>query len=122
MYKLEPGMAHLELDGPNSIVWMATVFGPGKQSEFQAQAPRAFAWLRTIPSVSAQKLLESSRMYRTGDAILCMMGEMRTSLNDALRTTEPLPMPKVTSPTEILDALKSHHIWRIKICSELMGS
>jgi hypothetical protein len=112
-------MAHLELDGPDSIVWMATVFGPGKQSEFKAQAPRAFAWPRTIPSVSAQKLLES---YRTGDAILCMMGEMRTSLNDALRTTEPLPMPKVTSPTEILDALKSHHIWRIKICSELMGS
>jgi hypothetical protein len=41
MCKLEPGMADLELDGPNSIVWMATVFGPGKQSEFQAQAPRA---------------------------------------------------------------------------------
>jgi hypothetical protein len=31
---------------------------------------------------------------------------MKTSFDDALKTTEPLPMPKVTPPTEILDALK----------------
>ena len=35
-----------------------------------------------------------------------MMGQMRTSFEDALKTTEPLPMPKVTSPTEIIVALK----------------
>ena len=46
------------------------------------------------------------KRQRTGDAILCMMGEMRTSFEDALKTTEPLLMPKVTSPTEIIAALK----------------
>jgi hypothetical protein len=45
------------------------------------------------------------KRQRTGDAILCMMGEMRTTFADALKTTEPL-VPKVTPTTEILDALK----------------
>jgi hypothetical protein len=35
-----------------------------------------------------------------------MMGELRASFDQALKTTEPLPMRKVTPPTEILDALK----------------
>ncbi|XBI76645.1 hypothetical protein VPH35_069855 [Triticum aestivum] len=46
------------------------------------------------------------KRQHTGDAILCMMGKMKMSFNDALKTTEPLPMPKVTPPTEILAALK----------------
>jgi hypothetical protein len=46
------------------------------------------------------------KRQRTGDAILCMMGQMRTSFDEALKTAEPLPMPKATPPTEILDALK----------------
>jgi hypothetical protein len=46
------------------------------------------------------------KRQRTGDAILCMMGQMRTSFDEALKTTEPLPMPKVTPPSEILDALQ----------------
>ena len=46
------------------------------------------------------------KRQRTGDAILCMMGQMKMSFDDALKSTEPLPMPKVTPPTEILDALK----------------
>ncbi|XP_051194855.1 uncharacterized protein [Lolium perenne] len=46
------------------------------------------------------------KRQRTGEAILCMMGEMRTSFDEALKATEPLPMPKVTPPTEIYDALK----------------
>ena len=43
---------------------------------------------------------------RTGDAILCMMGEVKMTFEEAMKSTEPLPMPKVTPPTEILDALK----------------
>jgi hypothetical protein len=35
-----------------------------------------------------------------------MLGEMRCSFDDALKTTEPLPMPKVTPSSEILDTLK----------------
>uniref|UniRef100_A0ACD5T919 Uncharacterized protein n=1 Tax=Avena sativa TaxID=4498 RepID=A0ACD5T919_AVESA len=46
------------------------------------------------------------KRQRIGDATLCMMGQMKTSFDEALKTTEPLPMPKVTPPTEILDALK----------------
>jgi hypothetical protein len=35
-----------------------------------------------------------------------MMGQMRTSFDDALKTADPLPMPKATPPTEILVALQ----------------
>ncbi|KAI5008348.1 hypothetical protein ZWY2020_009396 [Hordeum vulgare] len=42
----------------------------------------------------------------TGDAILCMMGQMKMYFDDALKTTKPLPMPKVAPPSEIFDALK----------------
>ena len=45
------------------------------------------------------------KRQRTGDAILCMMGAMRTSFHEALKTTDPLPLPKVTPPAEILAAL-----------------
>jgi hypothetical protein len=34
-----------------------------------------------------------------------MLGDMKTSFNDALKTTEPLPLPQVTSPADILAAL-----------------
>ena len=46
------------------------------------------------------------KRQRTGDAILCMLGDMKTSFNDALKSTEPLPMPQVTPPAEILVALQ----------------
>ncbi|CAM0948163.1 unnamed protein product [Alopecurus aequalis] len=51
------------------------------------------------------------KRQRTGNAILCMMGDMKTTFGDALKTTEPVPMPmpkepKVTPPTEILDVLQ----------------
>jgi hypothetical protein len=46
------------------------------------------------------------KRQRTGDAILCMMGQMRTSFDEVLKTTEPLSIPKVTPPSEILDALQ----------------
>ena len=46
------------------------------------------------------------KRQRTADAMLCMMGDMRTTFGDALKTVQPLSMPKVTSPTKILDALR----------------
>ncbi|XBJ19698.1 hypothetical protein VPH35_010641 [Triticum aestivum] len=46
------------------------------------------------------------KRQRTGDAIMCMIGETRTTFKDALKTTGPLPLPKVTTPSEILDALE----------------
>jgi hypothetical protein len=36
-----------------------------------------------------------------------MMREMRTYSNEALKTIEPLPMPKMTPPTKIYDALNN---------------
>jgi hypothetical protein len=35
-----------------------------------------------------------------------MLGDMKSSFNDALKSTEPLPLPHVTPPTEILATLK----------------
>jgi hypothetical protein len=34
------------------------------------------------------------------------MEEIRTYFDEALKATDPLPMPKVTPPTEIYDAVK----------------
>ena len=44
------------------------------------------------------------KRQRTGDAIMCMMGRMQCSFEDALKST--VTAPKVTPPAEILDALK----------------
>ncbi|KAG2583710.1 hypothetical protein PVAP13_6KG192918 [Panicum virgatum] len=39
-------------------------------------------------------------------AILSILGDMKTSFNDSLKSTEPLPMPSVTSPAKILVTLQ----------------
>ncbi|XBH61443.1 hypothetical protein VPH35_115880 [Triticum aestivum] len=39
-------------------------------------------------------------------AILCMLGEMKGSFQDAMKSLEPLELPKVTPPLEILAALE----------------
>ncbi|KAE8807834.1 hypothetical protein D1007_15775 [Hordeum vulgare] len=46
------------------------------------------------------------KRQHTGIAIYCMMGKMKVSFYDALNKTKQLAMPKVTPPSEILDALK----------------
>ena len=46
------------------------------------------------------------KKQRTGEAILSILGDMNTSFNDSLKSTEPLPMPSVTSPAEILATLQ----------------
>ncbi|KAM3229547.1 hypothetical protein ACQJBY_060407 [Aegilops geniculata] len=46
------------------------------------------------------------KRQRTGDAILCMLGDMKCSFQDALKSLEPLELPKVTPPLEILAALE----------------
>jgi hypothetical protein len=54
------------------------------------------------------------KRQRTGEAILCMLGDMRTTFQDALKSTDPIPLPKATPPSEILGVLKlipdfAHH-------------
>jgi len=46
------------------------------------------------------------KRQRTGDAILCMLGDMKTSFKDALKSTKPLPLPHVTPTAEIVAALQ----------------
>ncbi|CAO2175614.1 unnamed protein product [Urochloa humidicola] len=46
------------------------------------------------------------KRQRTGEAILSLLGDMKTSFNDSLKSTEPLLMPSVTPPAEILATLK----------------
>lgn len=43
---------------------------------------------------------------RTGEAILCMLGDMKGTFQDAMKSLEPLELPKVTPPLEILAALE----------------
>ncbi|XP_025791991.1 uncharacterized protein LOC112873188 [Panicum hallii] len=46
------------------------------------------------------------KKQRTGETILSILGDMKTSFNDSLKSTEPLSMPSVTSPAEILATLQ----------------
>ena len=46
------------------------------------------------------------KRQRIGDAILCMLRDMKCSFQDALKSLEPLELPKVTPPLEILAALE----------------
>ncbi|KAF7039430.1 hypothetical protein CFC21_049429 [Triticum aestivum] len=46
------------------------------------------------------------KRQRTGNAILCMLGEMKGSFQDAMKSLETLELPKVTPPLEILAALE----------------
>ncbi|KAI4987764.1 hypothetical protein ZWY2020_028522 [Hordeum vulgare] len=43
---------------------------------------------------------------QTGEDIMCMIGEMRTIFKDSLKTTDPLPLPKATTPCKILAAFQ----------------
>ncbi|XBI50433.1 hypothetical protein VPH35_113836 [Triticum aestivum] len=38
------------------------------------------------------------KKQRTGDAILCLLGDMKGSFHDALKSLEPLPLPQVSGP------------------------
>lgn len=46
------------------------------------------------------------KRQRTCESIMCMIGEMRATFKDALKTTDPLPLPKATTPAAILAALQ----------------
>ena len=46
------------------------------------------------------------KRQQTGDAILCMLGDMKTTFHDAMKSCEPLQMPQVTPPMDILSALE----------------
>ena len=46
---------------------------------------------------SEASLVLPQKKQRTGEAILCMLVDMKTSFRDALKS-KPLPLPQVTSP------------------------
>ncbi|XBH90609.1 hypothetical protein VPH35_082220 [Triticum aestivum] len=50
------------------------------------------------------------KRQQTGDGIICMLGDMKKDLVDAFKTIDiTIPLPKVTTPAEILDALSLIH-------------
>ena len=46
-----------------------------------------------------------SKRLRIGEAIMCMLGDLKTSWSEAMKSTEPLHAPQVTPPSAILAAL-----------------
>jgi hypothetical protein len=58
-----------------------------------------------IEGIEASPDLPQKRQ-RTGEAILCMLGDIKTSFGNALKSTEPIPLPQMTPPVEILAALE----------------
>ena len=46
-----------------------------------------------------------SKRPRMGEAIMCMLGDLKTSWSDAMKLTEALHAPQVTPPSAILAAL-----------------
>lgn len=58
---------------------------------------------------STQPELEGNKKVkrrRTDDAVLSLLGEIKSTLQASFRSAEPVLVPKATSPREILEALK----------------
>jgi hypothetical protein len=55
--------------------------------------------------ISPESVEPAPKRQRPCDAIMCMLGDMKTSFTDALKTTKPLRMPQISSPADILAAL-----------------
>ncbi|CAM0943674.1 unnamed protein product [Alopecurus aequalis] len=43
---------------------------------------------------------------RTGETLVSLLGDIKTTFDSLLKSTEPVELPKVTPPRDILDALK----------------
>ncbi|KAI5012981.1 hypothetical protein ZWY2020_027935 [Hordeum vulgare] len=54
-----------------------------------------------VVAIEASLELPPKRM-RIGEAILCMLGDIKGTFEDALKSLEPPELPKVTFPLEIL--------------------
>jgi hypothetical protein len=63
--------------------------------------------VQEVNDTSPEIVGPSTKRPRTGEAILCMLGNMKTSFDDALKSTEPLQMPQVTPPSVILATLQA---------------
>ena len=49
----------------------------------------------------------SPKRPRTGEAIMCMLGSMKTSFDDAMKSTEPLQQLQVTPPSVMLATIEA---------------
>ncbi|KAE8804227.1 hypothetical protein D1007_19799 [Hordeum vulgare] len=56
------------------------------------------------PNEASPKVPQKKK--RTGDAIPCLLGDMKGSFHDALKSLEPLPLPQVIPSTEIRKTLE----------------
>jgi hypothetical protein len=57
----------------------------------------------TQPGLEGNK---KGKRQRTDDAVLSMLGEIKSTFQASSRSAEPVQVPKATSPREILEALK----------------
>ena len=58
-----------------------------------------------VNDISPEVAGSSTKKPRMGEAIMCMLGDMKTSFGDAMKSTEALQPPQVTPPSVILATL-----------------
>jgi hypothetical protein len=49
----------------------------------------------------------SPKRPHTGEEIMCMFGSLKTSFDDAMKSTEPLQQPQVTPPSVMLATIEA---------------
>uniref|UniRef100_A0ACD5VEB4 Uncharacterized protein n=1 Tax=Avena sativa TaxID=4498 RepID=A0ACD5VEB4_AVESA len=62
---------------------------------------------RDANDISPDFASPSAKRPRRGDAIMWMLGKVRSFFNDAMKSTEPLQMPQVIPPSAILAAVNA---------------
>ena len=73
----------------------------GAENEIETQTvPPTQETIGTSPECAGP-----SKRPRRGEAIMCMLGDLKTSWSDAMKSTEALHAPQVTPPSSILAAL-----------------
>ncbi|KAE8797426.1 hypothetical protein D1007_27400 [Hordeum vulgare] len=78
-------------------------------SKDHANDKGAITGAKTVVEPTARPTEESPEVpkkQRTGDGILYLLGDMKDSFHDAMKSLEPLPTPQVTPPAEILATLE----------------
>jgi hypothetical protein len=49
----------------------------------------------------------SLKRPRTGEAIMCMLGSLKTYFDDSMKSTEPLQQPQITPPSVMLATMEA---------------
>jgi hypothetical protein len=81
--------------------------GLGARTGAESTDPEVIQPAVEANDTSPEAVGPSPKRPRTGEAIMCMLGSLKTSFDDAMKSTEPLQQPQVTPPSVMLATIEA---------------